>query len=281
MSGLDAAIKETDNETLKESLQAEFDRKSVLLKKQEEKIRDFTHQTRLYRDRAREQVPAHFNKKHNKVVSFSKSLSQKAVSVNQRNQKFIADLNEAGIKTKGFDFYAGDTEVLNEIKSAYIRLANEYPEEVKDMILRYGFSSDKDVYGWYDKTKNEIVFNKNVFDFKKSLIEDYNELVKTNHSPKGTDYRACFYHEFGHRYAHFHSIDTKAIIEQMTEEYFKGYYTKKKADEMLIQNLSSYATTETRPKYQEVIAECFGEWYNSKKPRDFCEKYLRKVGVIK
>lgn len=50
LNGLDSAIKETDNKTLKESLQAEFDRKSVLLKKQEAKIKDFTHQTGLYRD---------------------------------------------------------------------------------------------------------------------------------------------------------------------------------------------------------------------------------------
>lgn len=68
LSGLDAAIRETYNQSLKESLQAEFDRKSVLLKKQEARIRDFTHQTGLYRDRAREQS-----------YGFNKSVSQKAV----------------------------------------------------------------------------------------------------------------------------------------------------------------------------------------------------------
>lgn len=66
----------------------------------------------------------------------------------------------------------------------------------------------------------------------------------------------------------------------MTKEYWGGHYTKKKADEMLCRRLSEYATEETRPKYQEVIAECFSEWYNSKNPRKFCEDYLRKVGVI-
>ena len=50
-----------------------FDRKSVILKKQEAKIKDFTHQTGLYRDRAREQS-----------YGFNKSVSQKAVYSNKR-----------------------------------------------------------------------------------------------------------------------------------------------------------------------------------------------------
>ena len=82
LSGLDSAIKETDNETLKESLQAEFDRKSVLLKKQEDKIKDFTHQTGLYRDRAREQS-----------YGFNKSVSQKAVWSNKKRSIKENNLN--------------------------------------------------------------------------------------------------------------------------------------------------------------------------------------------
>ena len=54
-------------------MQAAFDRKSVLLKKQEAKIKDFTHQTGLYRDRAREQS-----------YGFNKSVSQKAIWANKR-----------------------------------------------------------------------------------------------------------------------------------------------------------------------------------------------------
>lgn len=281
LSGLDAGINETDNNSLKERLQAEFNRKSVLLKRQEAALKDFTHQTGLARDRAREQVPAHFDKTQNKVVSFNKSVSQKAVSVNQRNQKFITELKDAGVKTKGFDFYAGDTQVLNELKSTYIQLAKEYPNEIKDLTIRYGFDKNKDIGGWYDKEKGEIVFNKNVFDYSSSLVKEYEQYVQNNHFPKGTDYRAYFYHEFGHHYSYLHNIDNKKIVEQITKENFNGYYTRKKADEMLSQKLSIYATEETRPKYQEVIAECFAEWYNSKKPRKFCEEYLKKAGVIK
>ena len=78
LAGYDAGINATDNESLKESLQAAFDRKSVLLKKQEAALKDFTKQTGLARDRSREQVPAHFDTTKGKVVSFNKSVSQKS-----------------------------------------------------------------------------------------------------------------------------------------------------------------------------------------------------------
>ena len=87
---LDTGIKETDNPSLKESLQVEFDRKSVLLKKQEAKIKDFTHQTGLYRDRAREQS-----------YGFNKSVSQKAVHKAEKHyQTWIHDIGAKEIAPK-------------------------------------------------------------------------------------------------------------------------------------------------------------------------------------
>ena len=48
----------------------------------------------------------------------------------------------------------------------------------------------------------------------------------------------------------------------------------------LRKELSKYATYETNPQYQEVIAECFSEWYTSDEPRQFCELFLRKAGAL-
>lgn len=48
----------------------------------------------------------------------------------------------------------------------------------------------------------------------------------------------------------------------------------------LIKELSEYSKTVTNPSYQEVVAESFSEWYNSKKPRRFCEDFLKEVGYI-
>ena len=78
LAGYDAGINATDDDSLKADLQAAFDRKSVLLKKQEAALKDFTKQTGLIRDRSREQVSAHFDTTKGKVVSFNKSVSQKS-----------------------------------------------------------------------------------------------------------------------------------------------------------------------------------------------------------
>lgn len=82
LAGYDAGINATDDDSLKADLQAAFDRKSVLLKKQEAALKDFTKQTGLARDRSREQVPAHFVTVQGKT--FNKSVSQKTVQANKR-----------------------------------------------------------------------------------------------------------------------------------------------------------------------------------------------------
>lgn len=280
LAGYDAGIKATDSESLKEELQTAFNRKSVVLKKQEAALKDFCKQTGLRRDRAREQVPAHFDSKQSKVVAFDRSAAQKATSVNKRNQKFIEEMENVGIHTEGFDEFAGSSEVLNEMKFAYAELAANYPEEIKGLTIKYGFHKDACVFGWYDKSKSEITFNKNLFDYYGKLQQEHTNAVKRGFFPKGTDYRASFYHEFGHRYSDFHNVDNKEITKLLASDYWNGYPTKKKTDEMLSRVLSDYATTDTKPSYQEVIAECFAEWYNSSSPREFCKEYLKKVGGI-
>lgn len=104
LAGYDAGIKESDSESLKEELQRAFNRKSVVLKKQEASLKDFCNQTGLRRDRAREQVSAHFDSDKGKTVAFDKSVSQKAVWANKQELKFreeqriIKEIKDCGIK---------------------------------------------------------------------------------------------------------------------------------------------------------------------------------------
>lgn len=84
LAGYDAGIAAATDDSLKAELQTAFDRKSVLLKRQEAALKDFTKQTGLARDRAREQVSAHFETVQGKTVAFNKSVSQKAVQANKR-----------------------------------------------------------------------------------------------------------------------------------------------------------------------------------------------------
>ena len=76
------------------------------MKKQEAALKDFTKQTGLIRDGSREQVSAHFDTAKGKVVSFNKSVSQKAILANKRalqieeEKRIIKEIKEAGIQGK-------------------------------------------------------------------------------------------------------------------------------------------------------------------------------------
>ena len=61
---------------------------------------------------------------------------------------------------------------------------------------------------------------------------------------------------------------------------YPEHMSTQRLDLALEKELSHYSTYTTNPAYQEVVAEACSEWYNGKEPRRFCEKFLRKVGLI-
>ena len=81
---LDAAIKASGDQTLKEELQPEFERVSVRLKSREAALKDFLQQTGRLRDTSREQA-----------VGFGRSTAQKAVWADRRaaNSRLEEKLN--------------------------------------------------------------------------------------------------------------------------------------------------------------------------------------------
>lgn len=106
LAGYDAGIAAATDESLKAELQTAFDRKSVLLKRQEAALRDFTKQTGLARDRAREQVSAHFDVGQGKTVAFNKSVSQKAVHKAEAHyQQWIQEIGASGSAPKSLAEY--------------------------------------------------------------------------------------------------------------------------------------------------------------------------------
>lgn len=268
LAGLDEATKFSTGKQ-KADLQSDFAQSSVKLKRQEAKLRDFTRQTDRRADTSRVQV-----------MGFGRSVSQKAVQQNRQYQRLFEKLESCGFRMSGFDTTTIDPRILSEMAKAYSKMAKKYPEACKGLTLRYGFSKDDRVFGWYESRGNEIVFNRAIYGDKDRLANAYAEAVDTNQFPKGTDWRALFYHEFGHRYSDFNHVNNMDVVKAMEQKFGYGYHTKKKAEELLTQKLSSYSTTITKPQYEEAIAECFGEWYNSCKPRDFCKEYLKEVGAI-
>jgi len=80
LAGYDEALNAADDDQLKAMLKSDFDRKSVLLKKQEAAYKDFCSKTARYQDKARLQVKG-----------FDRSVSQKAVQANKKAPENIAN----------------------------------------------------------------------------------------------------------------------------------------------------------------------------------------------
>lgn len=161
LSGLDAGINGTDDNSLKESLQAEFNRKSVLLKKQEATLKDFTSQTGLARDRAREQS-----------YGFNKSVSQKAVwadKLSHSNQRRASEIIQVWPREKGDTFKPENLvkglkksdigkETLEYIIDKNIDVQVNYnPEITTEGLMGCSYGRHIDIFGLNVKTKNEAV----------------------------------------------------------------------------------------------------------------------------
>ena len=84
LAGYNAAINETEDKTLKNTLQDRFNKESIKLKKQEAALKDFCRETGRRYESARVQVHAVKDTKGN-IVGFNRSVAQKAVWKNRKN----------------------------------------------------------------------------------------------------------------------------------------------------------------------------------------------------
>jgi len=102
---LDEAIKNAKTDSLRDELKAEFSSRSVLLKKQEARLKDFCNQTGIYYDKSRLQVFTQATE--NGIKNWGKSVSGKAVQANltkQREDAIIEAIKDSGIKGIKFNY---------------------------------------------------------------------------------------------------------------------------------------------------------------------------------
>lgn len=98
---LDEALKNAKTDSLKTELNNAFSSKSVLLKKQEARLKDFCKQTGIYYDKSRLQVFTQATE--NGIKNWGKSVSSKAVWANLTKQKedaIIKEILACGVKGK-------------------------------------------------------------------------------------------------------------------------------------------------------------------------------------
>ena len=236
--------------------------------------KDFCKQTGLDRDGFRSQVEG-----------FGRSEASRAMWENKKQQaiidRFTQKMESNGYHVSGFSDYVGDARTLEEMQSAFEKISQLYPDESKGLTIALTYTDDPDTLGWFDPKTGRIHFSREQFKNWEAAQKEYDELVKVGFFPQGTDLRGCFYHEFGHSFSYQRGWKSyRKAVDQTLESLGYGHMSVALRESALRKELSEYAITETTPSYQEVIAECFSEWYNSDKPRRFCELFLRKVGAL-
>lgn len=223
------------------------------------------------------------------VAGFGRGQAARSTAAYQRQQalveSFTGTMREAGISVKGFESYVGDARTLEEMRTAFSRLAEQFPDTAKGLTVAYSYSPNADDLGWFDSKTRTIHYNRDMFKDWEALQKDYAELVKAGHFPAGTDARGCFYHEFGHAVGETLGLNHKKATLDTLGALGYGYgspphISAKAANEMLPSLLSDYSASISGKGFEEVIAECFSEWYTSSKPRPFCIEFLRKAGVL-
>lgn len=213
LAGYDEGIKSATDDSLKAELQTAFDRKSVLLKKQEATLKDFTNQTGLARDRAREQS-----------YGFNKSVSQKAVwadKLSKSNQRRASEIIQVWPREKGDSFKPQNLinglkksdigkETLEYIISENIDVQVNYNPEITIPGL-LGLSSGKhiDIYGLNVKTKKEAV---------KTIIHETTH-IKYNVGGDQWSEVFCETKALQHEKQELTIKDIKSIIKTVKENY--------------------------------------------------------------
>ena len=219
------------------------------------------------------------------VAGFDRKQAARATSTAKKQialiDAFSQRMAESGYITKGFDFYVGDAETLNQMQTAFTRLAQDFPEAAAGLTVQLSWSEDTYTFGWFDPKTKSIHYNRAIFKNWGSLQAEYANLAKSGHFPVGTDARGCFYHEFGHAVWSAKGLGSlRKSVDTTLSRMGYGYVNVSQRKAALAKELSMYSTADTKPAYQEVIAEAFNEWYTNSEPRKFCIEFLKEVGVL-
>ncbi len=170
LAALDESIKNTDDELLRQKLQSSFDRKSSTLKNQEARLKDFCDRNGLLEmtDRTR-------------VISFGRSVSQKAV---HGNKKFLAiqldkSIINGTIDNKRYSDMLKDRNIIDAKDLKNGLPIKSKPNSISDLIVD-GKVSQRRIYGHdgmalldfdtHDHKRPDLHptgAHKNVFDYSK------------------------------------------------------------------------------------------------------------------
>ena len=211
------------------------------------------------------------NSRESDIIELKESIP----ATEQEIASFVSSIKEIGFEEiTGFENYTESNEHLLEISADFSRLKADYPDYFKGLSLNFGTVKEMtdDDYAGYDLRTGTIHLNPAFYNNFERMREAYSSDVRKNYHPAGTDYRAIIFHEFGHRAEHIDGVKPKKQVRQIFEKTFNKCYTRKQADDWIKSGLSLYAA---EYDFDDFIAECFAEYYNSKHPRKICKDMMQ------
>ena len=306
--GLKESVDRCKDDKAKFELDLQYQKKSVLLSKQNDSYKEYCknnglkplseriqiakwdrQQAAAARDAAkryenaiketnylRNNLPKNYNDKR----KIGKPISE------QQIYKVKEKANYYGIKIKGFENYCGDVLVLEKILD---QLHNNKKQFVfknvkeKNILLNYdnvlgylGDNSKIDVESFAMTKGNTITLNKFMFDDSKYLKEEYKKAVEIGYFAKGTSYLNIIDHEYGHIINKINPRIYNKVIEEIEK---KAYNKNVKTNLFIKENISTYAKImDINGKYNELIPELYS-MLNGKN-KELALELFRKAGVL-
>ena len=193
-------------------------------------------------------------------------------------QSFKNGMLKLGIDDlQGFEEYKGEPRVLHEMIEDFAVLKENFSKLFSGFKGISYFEQNADEYASYNPITKMFNFNPRIYNNTEVLKSVYENDVRLRHHPKGTSYRANVFHEFGHYIESVAEIDPKKIAKAVYQKQSGRYFTRKMGDDWIAQNLSVYATD---GDYDEFIAECFAEFFESENPRNISVDTMDEIVSI-
>lgn len=193
-------------------------------------------------------------------------------------QSFKNGMLKLGIDDlQGFEEYKGEPRVLHEMIEDFAVLKENFSKLFSGFKGISYFEQNADEYASYNPITKMFNFNSRIYNNTEVLKSVYENDVRLRHHPKSTSYRANVFHEFGHYIESVAEIDPKKIAKAVYQKQSGRYFTRKMGDDWIAQNLSVYATD---GDYDEFIAECFAEFFESENPRNISVDTMDEIVSI-
>lgn len=139
-----------------------------------------------------------------------------------------------------------------------------------------GYTLGKSTYAQYTSSLRQVTLNKRKYSDANELKKTYENDVKKNFHPKGTNYESALTHEIGHALHYY--IEKKYGIAPKTIR--KNVLDRLKLKQKEVgKHLSYYAMAKPRSAH-EFFAEAFAEGFDSKNPRPLAVEFMKEINKI-